>query len=158
MASAAFASPMAPCRWPPAADIALSQDTAVARSLWCAAELFRSWTCLQLLAAASGRSAHWHTACVAGAHQGCARTVAEALWCLQAVAAEDVDMKPRIAKSGAIPPLVAMVKAGTPSALLHLCLRASDRQHLSCRCTDLEQGIQLAHALAPAPCASAPLT
>ena len=31
---------------------------------------------------------------------------------MQALAAEDVDMKPRIAKSGAIQPLVAMVKTG----------------------------------------------
>ncbi len=33
---------------------------------------------------------------------------------MQALAAEDVDMKPRIAKSGAIQPLVAMVKTGLP--------------------------------------------
>ena len=33
-------------------------------------------------------------------------------WRMQAIAAEDVDMKPRIAKSGAIPPLVNMVKSG----------------------------------------------
>ncbi len=31
---------------------------------------------------------------------------------MQALAAEDVDMKPRIAKSGAIQPLVTMVKTG----------------------------------------------
>ena len=34
-------------------------------------------------------------------------------WQLQALAAEDMDMKPRIAKSGAIGPLVGMVKSGT---------------------------------------------
>jgi hypothetical protein len=33
---------------------------------------------------------------------------------MQALAAEDVDMKPRIAKSGAIQPLVTMVKTGLP--------------------------------------------
>ena len=33
---------------------------------------------------------------------------------MQALAAEDVEMKPRIAKSGAIQPLVTMVKTGLP--------------------------------------------
>lgn len=37
---------------------------------------------------------------------------------MQAVAAEDMDMKPRIAKAGAIAPLVSMLKSGTCPSLL----------------------------------------
>lgn len=36
---------------------------------------------------------------------------------MQAVAAEDMDMKPRIAKAGAIAPLVTMLKSGTCPSL-----------------------------------------
>lgn len=37
---------------------------------------------------------------------------------MQAVAAEDMDMKPRIAQTGAIAPLVSMIKSGTHPSLL----------------------------------------
>ncbi len=56
---------------------------------------------------------------------------------MQALAAEDVDMKPRIAKSGAIQPLVTMVKTGLPlscqallwHAAMHMSLIPAGGQH-----------------------------
>ncbi len=59
---------------------------------------------------------------------------------MQALAAEDVDMKPRIAKSGAIQPLVTMVKTGLPlscqacqallwHAAMHMSLVPAGGQH-----------------------------
>lgn len=66
---------------------------------------------------------------------------------MQALAAEDVDMKPRVAKSGAIQPLVTMVKTGWPlsrqacqalpwHAAMHMGLIPAGGQH----CTSWPSG------------------